>query len=83
MRPSEYFTRQCIIACDSDERMLAHVVDYFKGENIMWNTDYPHPDAIDPARALPAFDAQEISSEAKRKILWDNAIKLYGSRVAG
>ena len=42
--------RQCIIACDSDERALKHVVDELKGENIVWNTDYPHPDAIDHPR---------------------------------
>jgi len=73
--------RQCIIACDSDERMLPHVVDYFKGENIVWNTDYPHPDAIDPARALPDFEAQHLPDEATRKILWDNAVKLFGPRI--
>ena len=83
MLPSEYFMRQCTVSCDSDERTLKHVVDELDGDNLVWNTDYPHADAIEPERALPAFDAQEISSEAKRKILWDNAIKLYGSRVAG
>jgi predicted TIM-barrel fold metal-dependent hydrolase len=81
LRPSEYFMRQCVISCDSDERALKHVVDELNGENIVWNTDYPHPDAIEPARALPDFDAQAISSEAKRKILWDNAVKLFGPRL--
>jgi predicted TIM-barrel fold metal-dependent hydrolase len=33
---------------------------------------------MEPARALPDFDAHPIPEEAKRKILWDNAIKLYG-----
>ena len=81
LRPSEYFMRQCLISCDSDERALKHVVDELRGENIVWNTDYPHPDAIEPGRALPDFDAQPISDEAKRKILWDNAVKLYGPRL--
>ena len=65
MLPSEYFMRQCIIACDSDERALKHVVEELKGENIVWNTDYPHPDAIEPSKALPEFDAQPIANEAK------------------
>ena len=81
LRPTEYFMRQCIVSCDSDEHALKHVVEELNGENIVWNTDYPHPDAIKPERALPDFDAQPISSEAKRKILWDNAVKLYGSRI--
>ncbi len=36
---------------------------------------------IEPAKALPEFNAQPISDEAKRKILWDNAVKLYGQRL--
>ena len=54
------------------------MVDYLKGENIVWNTDYPHPDAIEPSKALPELDAQPITDEARRKILWDNAVKLFG-----
>lgn len=83
LRPTEYFMRQCSVSCDSDERALKPVVEELNGENIVWNTDYPHPDAIEPERALPDFDGQPTSSEAKRKIFWDNAVKLYGPRVAG
>jgi predicted TIM-barrel fold metal-dependent hydrolase len=81
MLPSEYFKRQCFIACDSDEETLPHVVDYLKGENIIWNTDYPHADAPEPAKALPDLDAQPISEDAKRKILWDNSVKFFGPRL--
>jgi predicted TIM-barrel fold metal-dependent hydrolase len=79
--PSEYFKRQCYIACDSDEETLPFVVDYLKGDNIVWNTDYPHADAPEPAKALPDLDAQLIPDEARRKILWDNSIKLFGPRL--
>ena len=81
MLPSDYFKRQCFIACDSDEETLPHVVDYLKGENIVWNTDYPHADAPEPAKALPDLDAQPIPDEARRKILWDNSVKLFGPRL--
>jgi predicted TIM-barrel fold metal-dependent hydrolase len=81
LTPTEYFKRQCMISCDSDERTLKHVVEELNGENIVWNTDYPHPDAIEPGRALPDFDAQPISEHAKRKILWDNSVKLFGPRL--
>ena len=83
LRPTEYFMRQCTIACDSDERALKHAAAELRGDNIVWNTDYPHPDAIEPERALPQFDAQPISAEDKRKILWDNAVKLFGPRIVG
>ena len=81
MLPSEYFLRQCTVACDSDETALVYAVDHLKGDCIVWNTDYPHLDGIEPAKALPEFNAQPISDQAKRKILWDNAVKLYGERL--
>ena len=80
-RPSEYFSRQCYVSCDSDETALHYAAEYLKGDNLVWNTDYPHPDAVRPEQALPLFEAQAISAENKRKILWDNAIKLYGNRI--
>jgi len=43
LRPTEYFMRQCIVSCDSDEHALKHVVEELNGENIVWNTDYPIP----------------------------------------
>ena len=79
--PSDYFMRQCTVTCDSDERALKYAVEHLSGENIAWNTDYPHADGMNPPKALPEFDAQPISEEAKRKILWDNAVKLYGPRI--
>jgi predicted TIM-barrel fold metal-dependent hydrolase len=81
MLPSEYFIRQCAASCDSDESALAYAVDRLKGDCIVWNTDYPHLDGIEPAKALPEFYAQPIADEAKRKILWDNAVRLYGQRL--
>ena len=79
--PLEFFTRQCAIAADSDETTIQYVVDYVGDENIVFNTDYPHSDA--PAPPIPLRDmlAQPISEENKRKILWDNSIRIYGKRL--
>ncbi len=81
MRPSEYFRRQITVTCDSDERALACAVDHLNGDNIAWNTDYPHPDAPRPEQALPDLDAQPIPDQAKARILWDNAVTLFGPRI--
>ena len=40
--------RQCSVACDPDEATLPFVVDWLDGNNIVFNTDYPHPDAPFP-----------------------------------
>ena len=44
-------------------------------------TDYPHSDAIDkfPDKTVGALSGNnKLSAEARRKILWDNPVKLYG-----
>jgi predicted TIM-barrel fold metal-dependent hydrolase len=81
MKPSEYVKRQCVISADPDEPGLDGVIDFMGDDNLVWNTDYPHPDAPDPAQVLPWFSAQPISDDSKRKILWDNAVRLYGARL--
>jgi predicted TIM-barrel fold metal-dependent hydrolase len=81
MKPSEYFLRQGFVACDPDEFHLKGVVDALGDDNLVWNTDYSHPDAPDPDKALPDFLGQPISEVSKQKILWDNAVRLYGTRI--
>ena len=81
LKPSEYFFRQGFVACDGDESALKAAVDLCGDDHIVWNTDYPHPDAPDPDKAIPALLDQPISEEAKRKILWDNPARLYGERI--
>ena len=73
--------RQCVIACDSDERALKYVVDYLKRGEHGLEYGLPASGRDRSAKALPELDAQPIPDEAKRKILWDNAIKLFGPRI--
>jgi predicted TIM-barrel fold metal-dependent hydrolase len=80
LAPSDYFLRQCFVACDADEGALQPAVEALNGENIVFNTDYPHPDAPMPG-AVDTFLASGLSEAAMRKILWDNPARLYGSRV--
>ena len=81
MTPSEYFKRNIWVACDGDEVGLAAVLDLIGDDNFVWNTDYPHSDAPDPDKALPELLEQPISEESKRKILWDNPVRLFGERI--
>jgi len=78
MAPSEYFRRQCFVSADADEAMLAQVIDALGDERIVFSTDYPHPDSKYPA-AVDSFLALEgVSEDSKRRILWKNALALYG-----
>jgi predicted TIM-barrel fold metal-dependent hydrolase len=79
--PSEYFQRQCFVACDADESGIKFCIEQLGDDNIVFNTDYPHADAPDPDKPVPEMIAQPIGDESKKKIFWDNAITLYGQRL--
>ncbi len=82
LTPTEYFAKHVFVACDGDEVGLSAVLGLVGDDNFIWNTDYPHSDAPDPDKALPDLLDQPISEESKRKILWDNPLKLFGQRLS-
>jgi uncharacterized protein len=77
MLPSGYFKRQCFISVDADEEQVAWVVDKLGDANLVFSTDYPHPDSRFP-EATSLFLALPIGDDSKRRILWDNCARLYG-----
>ena len=81
LSPQDYFLRQCAVAADADEPTIKYVVDYIGDDNIVFNTDYPHPDAPATSEPLKNMLEQPLSEETKRKILWDNSVKIYGHRL--
>jgi predicted TIM-barrel fold metal-dependent hydrolase len=77
MKPSEYWYRQCYATYQTDPVGI-RLLDILGEDNVMWGSDYPHPDGIWP-------DSQEfldrelggVSAETRRKVTRDNAMKLY------
>ena len=65
--PQEYFARQCYVAADADEPSIGFVINYVGDDNIIFNTDYPHPDAPAPEEPVPNMLEQPISEESKRE----------------
>jgi uncharacterized protein len=75
-RPTDYFRRNVFVACRGDERTLPSVVELAGDDNIVFNTDYPHPDGTWPW-GIERLAAQPIPESSKRKILWDNAARAF------
>ena len=46
-------------------------------DHIVLSTDYPHPDSAFP-QAIKEFMELDIPEASRRKILWDNTVRLYG-----
>jgi uncharacterized protein len=80
MEPSAYFRRQCYLSVECDETPAEIVSTYGLEDNLVFSTDYPHADSKYP-KAVERFLELPLSSQAKRKFLWDNCAKLYGFDV--
>lgn len=84
--PSEYFRRQ-MYGCFWFEHgdSLDSALDYLGDENILYETDFPHPTSMSPGPASSAVPAKQFIAEGLghlpettlRRILHDNAAALY------
>jgi len=83
-KPSVYFKRQCWASCEAGEELVTCFVEHVGADYLTVATDYPHSDAIGkfPDLTVGALSANsKISTEARRKMLWDNPVRLYGLEV--
>jgi len=82
MKPSEYFRRQ-VYSCFWFERTdLAKLVRDVGVDNVMFETDYPHPACLHPAPLDYCADAlASLDLASQRKIMGENAAKLYSVAI--
>jgi predicted TIM-barrel fold metal-dependent hydrolase len=77
--PSEYFARN-VYACYWFEQLAPRrLVDRVGVDNILFETDFPHPTSLygQEVHARIKGGLSDCPEEVRRKILWDNAQKLY------
>ena len=78
LAPSEYFRRQIYATTWFERRNLASMVDAVGEDNLMFETDFPHPTCLYPD---PLKTAREnmvgLAPSTQRKILSENATRLY------
>ena len=77
MKPSEYFIRQCFVSVECDEEPIKAVHDLMGVANVVFSTDFPHPDCKYPG-AVERFLELPLPDDARRAILWDNCARYYG-----
>jgi predicted TIM-barrel fold metal-dependent hydrolase len=78
LEPSEYFARQCFVSTEPDERMLPQVLELLGEDNIVFASDYPHPDGIFPGVVAALSERDDLSDVAKIKILAQNPARCFG-----
>jgi predicted TIM-barrel fold metal-dependent hydrolase len=75
--PIEYFQKQCFISADPDDPGIAQVAAVVGDECIVTATDFGHMEGKGYIRALDDILKLELPAETKRRIMWDNAARLY------
>jgi uncharacterized protein len=76
--PSKLLERgQLYFSCEADETELPRVIEAFGDDWIVFASDYSHFDARFPGASDPIINNKHLSDTSKRKILNDNARRLY------
>ena len=76
--PSEYFQQNIYATTWFEHRNLATLIESVGEDNIMFETDFPHPTCLYPDPLKTAeHNLQDLSPAVQRKILGENAAKLY------
>ncbi|PYN40412.1 MAG: hypothetical protein DMD95_21865, partial [Candidatus Rokuibacteriota bacterium] len=78
MPPSEYWKRQCWATYQTDP-IGVKLIDELGEDKVMWGSDFPHPDGVWPdSREYIARELGQLPAGVRRKIVCENAGKLYG-----
>ena len=78
MKPSEFFRRQGGITF-SDDPVALRCLDFVGAETLLWGSDYPHDEGTFPhSQAVIDRTFADIAQADKRKIVYDNARRIYG-----
>jgi len=78
MKPSEYFRRQVYACYWFEEFAPRHMLDLLPVDNILFETDYPHPVCLyGDVRERIDSGLANATAENRRKLLFDNAARLY------
>jgi uncharacterized protein len=78
MKPSEYFRRQCFIACEPDEPYIHEIIKYVGEDNLLFASDYPHMDHEPEIVGELVELESRLPKRTIQKILWDNPVRFYG-----
>jgi len=78
MKPSEYWRRQCLATYQSDPVGI-RLLDLLGEDNVMWGSDFPHPDGVWPdSREFLERETSGLPDATRRKLVGGNAARLYG-----
>ena len=63
------------------EKLTKAVIDLVGEDVLMYASDYPHGESQFP-KSVETVMAWDMPQQRKRKLFWDNAVRLYARAVA-
>jgi uncharacterized protein len=87
-KPSEYIRGPRYfqsIQLHEGEQSLRHAIEVLGADTLMFATDYPHSESWFPKSVEAVLGWTSLSETARRKLLWENAVRCYrryGTRAA-
>jgi len=81
--PSEYFARNIYACYWFEQTAPRRLIDKVGADNVLFETDFPHPTSLygEEVHARIKSGLSDCEESVRRRILWDNARKLY--KVSG
>ncbi len=77
MKPSDYWYRQCHATYQSD-KVGTRLLDLLGIENVMWGSDFPHPDGIWPdSQDFIEAELGHLPEATRHRVVCANAVELY------
>ena len=77
-RPSEYLKgSQCYVGCEGDEPSIPYVAEVVGEDRLVFASDYWHWDGTFPGAVAEMTERKDVSERVKRKVLGENAARLY------
>jgi predicted TIM-barrel fold metal-dependent hydrolase len=65
------------MAAEADDSMLHQLFELIGEDHVLFSSDFPHGEGRDNA-ALEILARQDLSESQKRKLLYDNTVRLFG-----
>ena len=77
-QPSFYWRRNMACSFEEDANAKGHILEAVGVDNVLWATDYPHPDSTWPhSQEVVSNLFGDLSNEHRAKIAGGNAERLY------
>jgi predicted TIM-barrel fold metal-dependent hydrolase len=66
------------MAAEADDRMMHQLFELIGEDHVLFSSDFPHGEGRDNA-ALEIIERNDLSDTQKRKLLYDNTVRLFGA----